>query len=447
MGSAFLDAQSWIACFCSVLRRFVAHERDINDDLANLTDAGVGSNAPRESMGSTAAGLFGDTALHGQQKRKSSFLDESAVRFLRMRLPCCISALVFRNRCPRATAFAPGCWRDMIVTDSCISQIRKKKAAMQRQSSLLQAADSAFRTSLSSRTSLSASSANSSCIASIDFSKQTDSTRAEEGAATDVDKESSRKELLRTSAVFGSLGSVTWCGGTATGGGAPVVFPPPVVFPVRPVSAQRADSVSAAKAGVCIEKRRDYLGKKSPLSGKSSRVSGSEAVFAAVAAGNAGKEAAQVGTHAHAFTDPLGVISGLPDFQGHFVGANTDIPTGRNRDSFVCDLVKMYAVDHDFQHQHLQAAAATPFIHVPSEQSAQSGQMHDQSSTSLTHILNLYTDGTHLGGAAFAPASASSLLGSWAGGSKSSRSAHLHPEQLNSDCILDHQWVFICART
>jgi len=129
--------------------------------------------------------------------------------------------------------------------------MRKKRAAVKRQSHLLQAADAAFSSIPSSRTSVASIASNSSALASsIDLSKQRGSTASMAG------KSESRKALLRSSAVFETARIASF---------QPAAFG--VSFPPATSEGAKARTPNSRS---CVHQRRASLsktGKKSPSPG------------------------------------------------------------------------------------------------------------------------------------------------------------------------------------
>jgi hypothetical protein len=136
------------------------------------------------------------------------------------------------------------------------AQMRKKRAAVKRQSHLLQAADAAFSSIPSSRTSVASIASNSSALASsIDLSKQRGSPDVG-SAASMAGKSESRKALLRSSAVFETARIASF---------QPAAFG--VSFPPATSEGAKARTPNSRS---CVHQRRASLsktGKKSPSPG------------------------------------------------------------------------------------------------------------------------------------------------------------------------------------
>jgi hypothetical protein len=208
--------------------------------------------------------------------------------------------------------------------------MRMKRAALKRQSFLLQAADAAFSSIPSSRASVASTASNSSALAScIDLSKQ----RGMGSAASMAGKSESRKALLRSSAVFETAGLASFQ--PAARG---VSFPP---------TTSEGAEARTPKSRSCVHQRRASLSKtskKSPSPGSkkaetlptSAQSQVTPALFPEPAVS---KDPLSV------FKDPPHAGREIP--AGEHVGR--EIPAGRNRNSYINDLVHIYAHDSNAQ--------------------------------------------------------------------------------------------------
>ena len=254
--------------------------------------------------------------------------------------------------------------------------MRKKRAAQKRQSYLLQAADAAFSSNPPSRTSVSSTASHRSALASSsDFTQQRGSTDRGSGASTGGrSQSSSREELLRSSAVFETAGLER--------------LQQAVQGVSFPHTASHCASARSPKPQGCVEKRRASLSK----SRKTSPSPGSKRAETAPAAG----------------ADPLSVLSGTwAPAEG---GVGEEIPAGRNRDSYVNDIVHMYA-EHSTAQQprvvqqpsvsltnivaHYAMAEQTALNEGTDEEALSTAEpptvgAAQEHSERLTHIVNLY---------------------------------------------------------